>query len=327
MLAERLGARLGQAVVVENRGGAAGVIAAELASRAEPDGYSLFFASIGTASINPSLHAKLSYRPEDLLPVALFADLPNVIVVRGDSPWKTLADMLAEAREKPRGAGLFLLGQRQQPASVGRDAEGGCRGRHPACPLPRRRRHRQPAHGRADRSRGEQPALGHHPAARRAAAGAGGDEPGPLPALPDVPTVAESGIPGLASYAATAWFGLQVPRGTPAAIIERLNAEVNAICAEPQARERVEQLGARMRGGSVCGIHRICSGREREMGGGDPPLRREGGLNRRADRHAERNREKHQAMLTRRATLAATAGLLATPAIAQTAAWPTAPSA
>ena len=71
------------------------------------------------------------------------------------------------------------------------------------------------------------------------------------PALPDVPTVAESGIPALAGYAAPAWFGLLGPRGTPPAIVARLNAEVNAICAEPTTRERVEQLGARMRGGSV----------------------------------------------------------------------------
>jgi len=77
------------------------------------------------------------------------------------------------------------------------------------------------------------------------------------PALPDVPTVAESGIPGLATYAATAWFGLQVPRGTPAAIIERLNAEVNAICAEPQTIERVTSVGARLRGGTPADFARF----------------------------------------------------------------------
>ncbi|MFC7688559.1 Bug family tripartite tricarboxylate transporter substrate binding protein [Paeniroseomonas aquatica] len=101
VLADRLGSRLGQAVVAENRGGAAGVIAAELATRAEPDGYSLFFGSIGTAAINAHLHAKLSYRPEDLLPVILFADLPNVLVVRRDSPIRSLAGLLDAARARP----------------------------------------------------------------------------------------------------------------------------------------------------------------------------------------------------------------------------------
>jgi tripartite-type tricarboxylate transporter receptor subunit TctC len=251
VLAERLGARLGQPVVVENRGGAAGVIAAEIASRAEPDGYSLFFASIGTASINPNLHAKLSYRPEDLLPVALFADLPNVIVVRGDSPWKTLADMLATAREKPgalaysssgSGSSLHLSGEMLK-ADAGVDIL------------------HVPFRGGADTANqlmGGRIDLGVNNLPSVITLLRGGQlralavtSPDRSPALPDVPTVAESGLPGLAGYAATAWFGLQVPRGTPPAIIERLNAEVNAICAEPQARERVEQLGARMRGGSV----------------------------------------------------------------------------
>ena len=251
VLAERLGARLGQAVVVENRGGAAGVIAAELASRAEPDGYALFFASIGTASINPNLHAKLSYRPEDLLPVALFADLPNVIVVRGDSPWKTLADMLATAREKPgalaysssgSGSSLHLSGEMLK-ADAGVDIL------------------HVPFRGGADTANqlmGGRIDLGVNNLPSVITLLRGGQlralavtSPDRSPALPDVPTVAESGIPALAGYAATAWFGLQVPRRTQAAIIDRLNGEVNAICAEPQARERVEQLGARMRGGSV----------------------------------------------------------------------------
>ncbi|MDB5372007.1 MAG: transporter, partial [Belnapia sp.] len=120
VLADRLGTRLGQPVVAENRGGAAGVIAAELATRAEPDGYSLFFGSIGTAAINLHLHSKLSYRPEDLLPVALFADLPNVLVVRPDSPLRSLADLLAAARAQPgaltyassgSGSSLHLSGE------------------------------------------------------------------------------------------------------------------------------------------------------------------------------------------------------------------------
>jgi tripartite-type tricarboxylate transporter receptor subunit TctC len=248
ILAERLSARLGQTVVAENRGGAAGLIAAELASRAEPDGYSLFFASIGTAAINPNLHAKLNYRTEDLLPVALFADLPNVIVVRGDSPWKTLADMLAAARARPgalsysssgSGSSLHLSGEMLK-ADAGVDIL------------------HVPFRGGADTANqlmGGRIDIGVNNLPSVITLLRGGQlralavtSPDRSPALPDVPTVAESGLRG---YAATAWFGLQVPRGTPAAIIARLNAEVAAICAEPATRERVEQLGARTRGGSV----------------------------------------------------------------------------
>ncbi len=247
ILAERLGARLGQSVVVENRGGAAGVIAAELATRAEPDGYTLFFGSIGTAAINGNLHSKLSYRPEDLLPVALFADLPNVLVVRADSPWKTLEDMLAAARARPgelaysssgSGSSLHLSGEMLK-ADAGVDIL------------------HVPFRGGADTANqlmGGRIDVGVNNLPSVITLIRGGQlkplavtSPERSPALPDVPTVAESGLPG---YAATAWFGLQVPKGTPPAIIARLNAEVNAICAEPATRDKVEAIGARLRGGS-----------------------------------------------------------------------------
>ncbi|MDO9709575.1 Bug family tripartite tricarboxylate transporter substrate binding protein [Paracraurococcus lichenis] len=248
ILAERLGVRLGQPVVAENRGGAAGVVAAELASRMEPDGHNLFFASIGTAAINPHLHAKLSWRPEDLLPVILFADLPNVIVVRADSPWRSLQDMLAAARARPgalsyassgSGSSLHLSGEMLK-ADAGVDIlhvpfRGGADVAN------------QLMGGRIDIGINNLPSVIAllRGGQLRALAVTG---PERAPALPGVPTVAESGMPG---YAATAWFGLQVPRGTPEAVIARLNAEVNAICAEPATRGRVEDLGAGCRGGTV----------------------------------------------------------------------------
>ncbi|MBV1795580.1 tripartite tricarboxylate transporter substrate binding protein [Siccirubricoccus sp. G192] len=248
VMAERLGARLGLPVVVENRGGAAGVIAAELASRAEPDGYNLFFASIGTASINANLHQRLSYRPEDLVPVALFADLPNVIVVRRDAPWHSLHALLAAARAKPggltyassgSGSSLHLSGEMLK-ADAGVDIlhvpfRGGADTAN------------QILGGRIDIGMNNLPSvitLIRSGQLRALAV----TSPERTPALPDVPTVAESGLPG---YAATAWFGLQVPVHTPQPVIERLNAEVNGIVADPMARERLEQVGARMRGGSI----------------------------------------------------------------------------
>ena len=257
VLADRLGTRLGQTVVAENRGGAAGVIAAEAASRADPDGYTLFFGSIGTASINAHLHSKLSYRPEDLLPVALFADLPNVLVVRRDSPFRSVADVVAAARARPgeltyassgSGSSLHLSGEMLK-ADAGVDIL------------------HVPFRGGADTANqimGGRIDLGMNNVPSVIALIRGGQlralavtSPERSEALPEVPTIAESGVPGLAGYAATAWFGLQVPRGTPAPIIDRLNREVNAICAEPQTIERVTSVGARMRGGSPADFARF----------------------------------------------------------------------
>jgi tripartite-type tricarboxylate transporter receptor subunit TctC len=247
ILAERLGARLGQTVVVENRGGAAGVIAAEIASRAEPDGYNLFLATIGTAAINPHLHARLNYRPEDLVPVGLFAELPNVMVVRPDAPWRTLEAFLAEARARPgeltyassgSGSSLHLSGEMLK-ADAGVDIlhvpfRGGADTVN------------QILGGRVDVGMNNLPSA---VALVRAGQLRALAVTGPVRAavLPDVPTVAES---GLRDYAATAWFGVQAPARTPAAVIGRVNAELNAIVADPPTRERVEDLGARMRGGS-----------------------------------------------------------------------------
>ncbi|MBL6454373.1 tripartite tricarboxylate transporter substrate binding protein [Belnapia sp. T6] len=248
LLAERLGVRLGQPVVAENRGGAAGVIAAEFAARMEPDGYGLFFASIGTASINPNLHARLNYRTEDLVPVVLFADLPNVLVVRPDSPWRSLGDLLAEARARPgaltyassgSGSSLHLSGEMLK-ADAGVDIlhvpfRGGSDTAN------------QIMGGRIDLGVNNLPsAIALIQAGQLRALAV--TSPQRSPALPDVPTVAESGLPG---YAATAWFGLQVPRGTAPAVMARLNTEVNGICAEPATRAKAEGVGARLLGGSA----------------------------------------------------------------------------
>jgi tripartite-type tricarboxylate transporter receptor subunit TctC len=251
ILAERLGARLGQTVVVENRGGAAGVIAAELASRAEPDGYTLFLATIGTAAINPNLHAKLNYRVEDLVPVGLFADLPNVLVVRANAPWTTLEAFLADARARPgrltyassgSGSSLHLSGEMLK-ADAGVDIlhvpfRGGGDSAN------------QILGGRVDAGVNNLPtAIALIRAGQLRALAVTG--PVRSAALPDVPTVAESGLPG---YAATAWFGLQAPARTPPAVVARINAELNGIVADPTTRERAEDLGARLRSGSPDGF-------------------------------------------------------------------------
>jgi tripartite-type tricarboxylate transporter receptor subunit TctC len=248
LLTDGLAARLGQPVVAENRGGAGGAVGAELAARMEPDGHHLFFATIGSAAIIPNLHARLNWRPDDLAPVALFADVPNAFCVARAAPWPDLRALLADARARHGrityassgiGSSLHLSGELLK-AMAGVDIlhvpfRGGADTVN------------QILAGRVDMSINNLPSA---IALLRAGnlRGLAVTSPERAAAVPDVPTVAESGIPG---YAATAWFGLQVPRGTPQPIIDRLNREVNATLADPTTRSRIDLAGARGRGGSA----------------------------------------------------------------------------
>jgi tripartite-type tricarboxylate transporter receptor subunit TctC len=247
LLAERLGAQLGQSVVAENRGGAAGNIGAEAATRMEPDGYNLFFGTVGTMAINQHLYPRLNWRPEELLPVVLWADLPNVIAVAQSSPFRSLPQLIEAARARPgalsyassgSGTTLHLSGELLK-AMAGIDIlHVPFRGGNDSV--------NQVLGGRVDLAFNNLPtAIGLIRSGElRGLAVTGAQR---SPSLPEVPTVAEHGLPG---YEATSWFGLQVPARTPGAVIERLNAAVNTILADPATRERIEGLGARPRGGT-----------------------------------------------------------------------------
>lgn len=101
-LAQKLGDHLGQPVVIDNRGGAGGTIAAETVARAPADGYTLFFATTGTMAINPSLYKKIRYDPvKDFAPISLMATTPNVLVVHPQIPIRTVSDLVKLAKEKP----------------------------------------------------------------------------------------------------------------------------------------------------------------------------------------------------------------------------------
>ncbi len=247
LLTEGLASRLGQPVVAENRGGAGGAVGAEVAARMEADGYNLFFGTIGSASIIPHLYARINYRPADLQPVALFADLPNVVVCSKNAPWRDLPALIADAKARPGqltfatsgiGSSLHLSGELLKfmaqvdmlhvPFRGGSDTANEVMGR------------------RVD--------LGFNNLPSAIGLIRGGElralavtSPERSPALPDIPTVAET-LPG---YEATAWFGLQVPVRTAAEIQARLNAETNAVLNDPATRNRILQVGARPRGGSA----------------------------------------------------------------------------
>ncbi len=247
-LAERLGPALKTTVVVDNRPGAGGNVGLDVAAKAPPDGYTIAMGQTSNLAINPTLYSSLPFNPaKDFAPIALIAGQPMVLVVAKDAPWKTLADIVAAAKEK---SGLTM-------ASAGNGTVG-----HLAGEMFARRAGIKIIHVPY---KGAAPALtdlmGGQVAIFFASAGAvvGQLEGGRVRAiavtsahrmkkLPNVPTVAESGFPG---FEASDWKGLVAPAGTPAAIVARLNAEVVNALHSPEVAARLAAEGSEPIGGSA----------------------------------------------------------------------------
>ena len=225
VLAQELGKRLGQQVVIDNRPGAGATIGSEAVAKAPPDGYTLLLAS-QTNAISATLYSKLSFNPiDDFVPISLIGREPGVVVVHPSLPAKTVQELIALARAKPgqidyassgNGSGQHLFAA--QLFSLA-----GVKLNH----VP----YRGSGQATTDLIGGvvsvSVPGLsGMLPHIRsgklRALAVTGTHR---APQLPDVPTLAEAGFPG---YSAYVWLGLLAPKGTPAQIIERLNRDVLA---------------------------------------------------------------------------------------------------
>jgi tripartite-type tricarboxylate transporter receptor subunit TctC len=240
LIGQHLSQRWGQPVVVENKPGTGGNIGQETVAKAAPDGYTLLIAASSIA-ISSHLYSKLKYDPiKDLMPVTLIGTIPMVIVVNPEFPAKTLADLIALAKQKPgdiayasagngttnhlatelfkitTGINLLHVPYRGNPIAV-LDVIGG---RVPVffdfvlTGLP---------HIRAGKVR----ALATTGAARS-------------PVLPDVPTAIEAGVPG---FEAGTWFGVYAPAGTPTAIVDQLNREILDILTVDAVKQRLTQLG------------------------------------------------------------------------------------
>jgi tripartite-type tricarboxylate transporter receptor subunit TctC len=238
---EMLGKRLGQLVIVDNRGGAASIIGAEIAARAPADGYTMLVATVTTLAANPALKADLPYDPvRDFAPVAMLGASPYVLAVHPGVPAKTAAQLVAYAKANPgklsfgsagTGSSAHLAGELFKhmagidivhvpykgsgPAIV--DLIGGqiglifssVSGIQP--------------HVNAGRLR----ALAVSTVKRSAS-------------MPDIPTLDESGVKG---YQTRSWNSLVAPRGTPAPIIQRLNNEVNAVLSTSEVGDRIKKQG------------------------------------------------------------------------------------
>ena len=240
-IAQKLNESLGQQVIVDNRPGAASNIGAELAARSAPDGYTLFMGSV-SLSINPSLYSKLAYDPlRDLTGVAHVVTTPFMLVTHPSMPVKNVKDFITFVKARPgdvnyvtsgAGSGAHLFMELFSSLAGVKMTSVHYKGQAPAT---------------TDVLAGQVPAqfdniLTLAPLAKLGklrALGVSTAQRSPL--APEVPTVAEAGVPG---YDADAWFGLFVPAATPRDIILRLNADVMKGLATQDMRERLRSFGA-----------------------------------------------------------------------------------
>ncbi len=240
LIAERLTAGLGQPVVVENRGGAGGNVGAEAAAKSAPDGYTLVLVAPSLA-ISPSLYSKLNYDPvKDLAPISLVGTVPNVLVTDPKLPVQNLAEFIALAKTKPGGMNFGSGGSGTSNHLGGElfNIVAGVKLVH----VPYKGVNLAMNDVLSGRIQlvviGVPIAAPHIKAGRLRALGVIAPQRSPL--LPDVPTVAEAGLP---NFEVTTWYGMLAPAGTPRPIINRLNSELVRAMHAPELKERLASLG------------------------------------------------------------------------------------
>jgi tripartite-type tricarboxylate transporter receptor subunit TctC len=241
-IAQQMSASLGQQIVIDNRSGAGGVVGAELAAKAPPDGYTLFLGGVGSLAVNPNLHARLPYDPlKDFAPITLIASAPSVLVVHPSVPARTLAEFTALARANPGKLNYASNGNGSsaQLAAVMYEAFAGVQLMH----VP----YKGLSPALVDLLSGEVQAMfssivaiGPHiqSGKLRPLAVTGKKRASPLPG---VPTIAESGYP---DYEAGSWYGLLAPAGTPREIVARLQGDAVKALEQPEVRGRLAGEGA-----------------------------------------------------------------------------------
>lgn len=249
VVGNKLSDLLKQPVIVENKPGAGGNLGVDAAAKSAPDGYTLVLGQTSNLVINPSLYKSLPYDPvRDLIPVALLADAPLVMVVAQDSKFKTLAEVIAAAKAKPEsltfgspgsGTVAHLSGEILQTAAGVKFSHIPYKGAAQAL--------QDLMGGRIDLYMSSVPsALAQIKGGKLRAIAV--SAPKRSPALPDVPTVTEAGIQGVE---AATWFGILVPARTDGAIVERLNKELNIALQAAEVREKIAAEGGGALGGTA----------------------------------------------------------------------------
>ena len=242
IVAQKLGERLGQSLVIENRGGAGGTIGTAVIAKAAADGYNLAIASTSTHVVAPAVYPKLDYDAvKDFAPISLIAVSPYLLVVNTSVPAKTLKELIDLAKQKPGKLNYASagVGSTTHIAMEMLKAVSGTymlhipyNGNGPAGTAV--------VGGQVEILFGSLPALLPHAKSGRVRALAVGT-PKRSSSLPDVPTVAESGYPG---FDASLWLALMAPVGTPQPILDRLQKEIVSIVGSPETREALDKAGA-----------------------------------------------------------------------------------
>jgi len=232
----------GQQVVIENRGGAGGSLGVEIASKAPPDGYTLVLGNIANLAVNPTLYRKLGYNPlTDLQPITLIAKVPTILAVHPSLPAQNVLELIALARKRP-GQLTFGTG-------------GSGSGSHLTMELFKLQTQLELVHipykgvgpalidllaGQITMSFGAVPGvLPYARSGRLRALGVSG--PKRIAVLPDLPTIAQAGVPGFES---TLWYGLLAPAGTPMPIVNRLHATLTRALQSADMKERFAAEGS-----------------------------------------------------------------------------------
>ncbi len=247
LIGQKLDEALGQQVIIDNRPGAGGNLGVDYVAKSAPDGYTLIFGHVGTFGFGPSLYAKLPYDPiRDFAPVALFAMVPNMLVVHPSLPANNVRELVALARARPgqlnygssgNGSASHLATEYFKLLSKTDITAIPYKGTGPLVT--------DLIAGQTSLTITGVPPLYPHVQSGRLRALAVGSVKR-LPLLPSLPTIAEAGVPG---YESSTWFGPLAPAKTPREIIVRLNAELMKMLQRPDVRARfaaegIEALGS-----------------------------------------------------------------------------------
>lgn len=249
MLAEQLASRLKTSFIIENKPGANGNIGASFAAKSAPDGYRFLFSWAGTLAVSPKLYSTPGFDSQkDFSPIALICDVPNILVVNNGQPVKTLKEFVEYAKNNPGklNFGSTGIGSSMHLAGELFMSQTGAKMVHIPYNAPGTATTNMIANdiqlmfqlipGIASQVKAEKVrALAILSDTRS-------------PALPDVPTTTELGFPKLQS---STWFAMLAPKGTPKPIIDKMNAEINAVLKDPDFQKKLAAIGATTLGGSA----------------------------------------------------------------------------
>ena len=242
LIAQKLSTRWGQSVIIDNKAGASGMVGSEYVSRAKPDGYTLLIGNIGTFSINPSLYKKMPYDPDKaFVPVSMIAELPYFLLVTPSLKANNVKEFIAFAKANPgavtyassgSGSGPHLAGEMFEKATGLDMMHVPYKGGGPAA---------------ADVMAGHVnmyfstvlESIGSVKSGKLKALGASSLVRSP--AMPELPTIAESGVPG---FDAASWIGIAAPAGTPPALVDKIAADIKVVISEQDTKQTLIQQGA-----------------------------------------------------------------------------------